>query len=300
VVWPEITRVAYISLVEIQKPYFRFYRNNFLEMEFLMQSLKGTAVVTGASAGIGATYAHRLARRGYDLIIVARNHEKLGALARQIGDETGRQVTVLQADLSRHEDLERVEALLRSDTTVTMLVNNAGFGTFAPLLQSDPQKMVDMIDLNVTALTRLTYAAVPGMVERGRGSIINISSIVSLSPETLNGVYGGTKAFVHAFSTSLNHELKNKGIRVQVVLPGATATDFWEIGGLALEHLPAGITMSAADMVDASLAGFDQGEIVTIPALPDIEEWNRFETARLAMATQLSRAHPAQRYGIGG
>jgi len=259
---------------------------------------KGTALVTGASSGIGAIYADRLARRGYDLIIVARNRTRLDALAKQLSDTTGQAVEVLTADLANKEELNQIETVLRTDASVTMVVNNAGFGTFAPLLESDVDKMTSMIDLNVTALTRLTYAAVPAMVARGRGALINISSIVSLSPETLNGVYGGTKAFVHAFSTSLNHELKNKGIRVQAVLPGATATEFWDLGGLPLEHLPTEIVMRAEDMVDAALAGFDQGETVTIPALPDIGEWDRFEAARRAMATRLSATKPAARYGV--
>lgn len=259
---------------------------------------KGTAVVTGASSGIGATYADRLARRGYDLIVVARNRARLEALAKRLSDTTGRAVKVLVADLEDKADLAQVETVLKTDASITMLVNNAGFGTFAPLLESDIERMMSMIDINVTALTRLTYAAIPAMVTRGHGALINISSIVSVSPETLNGVYGGTKAFVHAFSTSLNHELKDKGIRVQAVLPGATATEFWDVGGLAVEHLPAEIVMTADDMVDAALAGFDQGETVTIPALPDIEEWHRFEAARRAMATRLSATKPAVRYGV--
>ncbi|GAA4492589.1 SDR family NAD(P)-dependent oxidoreductase [Gluconacetobacter tumulicola] len=259
---------------------------------------KGTAVVTGASSGIGAIYADRLARRGYDLIVVARNRARLDALAKRLSDTTGRAVEVLAADLEDKANLARVETVLKTDASITMLVNNAGFGTFAPLLESDIERMMSMIDINVTALTRLTYAAVPAMVTRGNGALINISSIVSVSPETLNGVYGGTKAFVHAFSTSLNHELKDKGIRVQAVLPGATATEFWDVGGLAVEHLPAEIVMAADDMVDAALAGFDQGETVTIPALPDIEEWNRFEAARRAMATRISATKPATRYGV--
>jgi short-subunit dehydrogenase len=152
----------------------------------------------------------------------------------------------------------------------------------------------------VTALVRLTYAVVPSMVARGNGAIINISSIVSIAPEMLNGVYGGSKAFVQAFSTSLEHELGNKGIRVQSVLPGATATDFWSIGGLPIENLPAGAVMRAEDMVDASLVGFDKGEHVTIPALPDIEQWNRYEAARKAMTGNLSLSNPAPRYAIAG
>jgi short-subunit dehydrogenase len=120
----------------------------------------------------------------------------------------------------------QVEAKLRSDASITLLVNNAGIGTHTPLLESKLDKMIDMINLNVTALTRLTYAAVPGFVARGKGKIINISSIVAIAPEVPNGVYGGSKAYVYAFSQSLHHELAGKGVRVQAVLAGATATEF--------------------------------------------------------------------------
>lgn len=260
---------------------------------------KGTAVITGASSGIGAIYADRLARRGYNLILIARGRDKLAALAKTIGDETGRSVEVLPADLADHDDLRRVEADLRADASISLLVNNAGAGTHKPLLESDVNAMEAMIDINVTAPTRLVYAVVPGMVERGRGTIINIASIAALRPEALNGVYGGSKAFVHAFSTSLNHELADKGIRIQAVLPGATATDFWQKGGLPVEHLPPAIVMDADAMVDAALAGLDLGERVTIPSLPDLQQWQDFESAREALGPNLSRNDPADRYKTG-
>jgi len=259
---------------------------------------KGTALITGASSGIGAVYADRLARRGYDLIIVARSRGKLDQLAARLTTETGRSIEVLTADLSDKRDLERVEQTLKQDATITLLVNNAGFGAFAPLLDSEVNRMDEMISLNIRALTRLTYAAVPGFVARGTGTIVNISSIVAISPETLNGVYGGSKAYVLAFSHSLQHELASKGIRIQAVLPGATATDFWETGGVPVHNLPSAIVMTAENLVDAALAGLDQGELVTIPALPDKEEWDRFEAARRDMSTRLSRTNPAARYGV--
>ncbi|MNQ36777.1 Serine 3-dehydrogenase [compost metagenome] len=260
---------------------------------------KGTALITGASSGIGAVYADRLARRGFDMILVARNRERLAALAAKLSDETGRKVEVLPADLSDRKDIASVEAVLRTRGDITLLVNNAGFGAAAPLLGSDIDKMEDMIELNVSALTRLTYAAVPGFVERGGGTLVNIASIVAISPETLNGVYGGTKAFVLALSQSLQHELKDKGVRVQAVLPGATATEFWGVAGVPMAHLPKEIVMTAQDMVDAALAGLDQGEQVTIPALPDLAEWDAFDAARRAMSGRLSSTAPAARYGVG-
>lgn len=258
----------------------------------------GTALVTGASTGIGAVYADRLARRGYDLILVARNRERLDALASRITSQTHRSVEVLAADLNDKADLARVEDKLRADASITLLVNNAGVAAVAPLAASDADRMESMIDLNVTALMRLTAAVVPSLIARKTGAIINISSIVSVAPEVMNGVYGGTKAFVLAFSQSLRHELSDQGIRVQVVLPGATATDLWSIAGTPVEHLPQEIVMSAEDMVDAALAGFDAGEFATVPSLPNVEDWNAFEAARATLGPNLSRAKPAARYGV--
>jgi short-subunit dehydrogenase len=260
---------------------------------------QGTALITGASSGIGAIYADRLARRGYDLILVARNQSRLEELAARLRDETGRTVEIVPADLNDNADLLRVETVLRTNTTISMLVNNAGIGGAAPLLVSDVDAMDRMVRLNVLALTRLTYAAAPAFVERGSGTIINIASIVAISPETLNGVYGGSKAFVLAFSQSLQHELAEKGVRVQAVLPGAVATEFWDVAGLPVSNLPSEIVMSAHDLVDAALAGLDQGETVTIPPLEDKSEWDAYEAARLAMSGKLSRTKPATRYKVG-
>jgi short-subunit dehydrogenase len=259
---------------------------------------KGTALVTGASAGIGAIYADRLAKRGYDLILVARDKTRLAVLAQRLRSSTGRSVEMVTADLNNKADLARVEAILRANASITLLVNNAGAGATAPLLNADVEKMDDIIRLNVGALTRLTYATAPGLVARGGGTIINISSIVAISPEALNGVYGGTKAFVLAFSLSLHHELAGKGVRVQAVLPGATATEFWDHSGRPVHQLPSAIVMSADDMVDAALVGLDQGELVTIPALADKADWDRYEAARRAMFGRLSSAVPAPRYNV--
>jgi short-subunit dehydrogenase len=259
---------------------------------------KGTALITGASTGIGAIYAHRLAKRGYDLILVARNHDRLRTLASRLTAETGRTVETIAADLNNKSDLTRIEETLRQDASITLLVNNAGVGGTAPLLSSDVDKMEQMIELNVVALTRLTYAAVPGFVARGGGAIINIASIVAVAPEILNGVYGGSKAFVLAFSQSLKHELADKNIKIQAVMPGATATEFWGIAGTPVEHLPNEIVMSAEDMVDAALAGFDNGEFATVPALPDYAQWQAYEGARQAMMPNLSLAKPAARYKV--
>jgi short-subunit dehydrogenase len=207
----------------------------------------GGALITGASSGIGAVYAERLARRGYDLTIVARNRSRLDALAARISDDTGRAVEVFVADLGKREDLARVEAALKQDASLTMLVNNAGVGAVAPMMHSDVDRVEEMIKLNVVALMRLTSAAAPVFAARGRGAIINIASVAPIAPDMLNGVYEGTKAFVLTFSQSLHHEFADNGVRVQVVLPGA-------------ERI-----MTVGEMVDAALAGLDLGEWVTIP-----------------------------------
>ncbi len=248
---------------------------------------KGTAVITGASRGIGAVYADRLAKRGYDLILVARDEARLEALAAGLASETGRSVTPLPADLNDKTDLANVETTLRDDQTITMLVNNAGVASVARLLNADVEKM------------DVTYAAAPAFVARGAGTIINIASVVGISPETLNGVYGASKAYVIAFSHSLQHELADKGIRIQVVLPGATATEIWGLAGLPHQNLPASIVMSPEDMVDAALAGLDQGERVTLPSLHDGGEWTRFEAARRAISQRFGNSMPAPRYRTG-
>jgi short-subunit dehydrogenase len=263
------------------------------------QAGKGTALVTGASSGIGAVYADRLARRGYDLILVARDVERLNSLADRLKTETGRHVETIGADLTVKADVRRIEERLRADRGITMLVNNAGVGATASLIDSNVDELEKMIDLNVTALTRLTAAVVPGLVERGNGIVINISSIVALSPETLNGTYSGTKAYVLNLTQSLHHEVGGKGVQLQAVLPGATSTAFWDRAGLAVEHLPQQIVMTAEDMVDAALAGLDQGELVTIPSLPDAADWERFNSARQQLQPNLSHKLPAARYTRG-
>ena len=258
----------------------------------------GTALITGASSGIGAIYADRLARAGYDLILVARRADKLHALAQTLTNQTGRSVEILTADLTQPADLAKVEAVLKTDASLTLLVNNAGIASTAPLLQANIDDMERMITLNVTVPTRLAYAVAPAFVARGRGTIISIASIVALAPELLNGVYGASKAFVLALSQSLHHELADKGVRVQAVLPGATATDLWATAGSSLEHLPPEIVMAAPVMVDAALAGLAQGELVTIPSLPEITQWHAFEQARKALGPGLSRSAPSARYRV--
>lgn len=258
---------------------------------------QGTALITGASGGIGAVYADRLAKRGFDLILVARSAERLNLVAQRIHEESGRDVRVEVADLANAADLLRIETLLKNDASVSLLVNNAGFGSKESVLEANVDEMTAMIDLNVTALTRLTWAAAPVMAARKRGTIINIASIVAIAPELLNGVYGASKAFVLALSHSLQHELADAGVRVQAVLPGATATDFWNIAGVGgHQNLPQSWVMTTEDMVDAALAGLDAGEKVTIPSLQEGSAWDTWEADRKAISGRLSSTHPAPRY----
>ncbi|TIX90616.1 SDR family oxidoreductase [Rhizobium sp. P44RR-XXIV] len=260
-------------------------------------SQKGVALITGASAGIGAVYADRLAKRGYDLILVARNAERLTIVADRVRGETGRRITVLPADLNDKAHLAKIEKVLRDDPDITMLVNNAGVGSVASILSADVDAMEAMINLNITALTRLTYAAAPAFVARGNGTIINISSAVGIVVESLNGVYSASKSYVLSFGHVLQRDLADKGVRVQTVLPAATATDFWDAAGYAPQKTKP-TTMSAEDLVDAALSGLDQGELVTIPPLHDGDQWLRWEADRRAFGANFGNAKPAPRYHV--
>jgi short-subunit dehydrogenase len=256
----------------------------------------GTALVTGASTGIGATYADRLAKRGHNLILVARSADKLEALAERLRAETGVAVEILPADLSDPAGLAAVEQRLRDDAGIAMLVNNAGIAGEGPIATADPALLTRMIDLNVTAVTRLAAAVAPRFAERGSGTIVNITSVTALMPEAFTSVYPATKAFVLAFSEAIAAELGPKGVRVQAVLPGITRTAIWEEESLA--NIPPEMIMEVDEMVDAALAGLDLGEAVTIPALPDSADWDGFVATRTALRPGLSLAHSAKRYGI--
>jgi short-subunit dehydrogenase len=257
---------------------------------------KGTAVVTGASGGIGAIYADRLARRGYDLLLVARDVARLQQVAERLGKTTAAAIEVMAADLTSRADVLRLEDRLRTDPRITALVNNAGVGATASLLDSKVDEMESMIQLNVTTLTRLTLAVLPGLVDRGHGTIVNISSIAAVAPEILNGVYSASKSYVVVLTQSLHNEVGDKGIQVQAVLPGATGTAFWARAGVPVEHLPQHIVMSAEEMVDAALSGLDQRELVTIPSLPNAADWTAYDSARLALKPNLSHTNAASRY----
>jgi hypothetical protein len=259
-------------------------------------SSRNTAIVTGASSGIGAVYADKLAKRGFDLVLVARNTQKLNAVAEAIRAKYNTNVSLITADLSTKEDTVKVAKVIQENASINLLVNNAGVGAVTPLLQSEIDQMEDMIDINVKSLTRLTYAAAPEFIKRPGGTIINIASIVGIGPEILNGVYGATKSYVLALTQSLDHELSSKGLRVQAVLPGAIATDFWDAAGLPHSNLPQEILMRADVLVDAALKGLDAGEIVTIPPLQNGEDWTSYEATRKALTSKFGHSKPGARY----
>jgi uncharacterized protein len=256
----------------------------------------GKALITGASTGIGAIYADRLAKRGYDLILVARDETNLNKVANKIRANTDVSIEVISADLTSKVELKRIENLLLTDREISLLVNNAGLGAVTKLAESNIDEIETMISLNIIALTRLSAAITPNLIARGNGAIINIASIVAIAPELLNGAYSGSKAYVVNFTQSMHHELADKGIRVQAVLPGAIDTPFWDKGGLPISNLPSQIVMQPETLVDAALAGFDLGEVITIPSLPNIEDWQAFEAARKALGPNLSHTVPAKRY----
>lgn len=260
-------------------------------------SQKGTALITGASTGIGAIYADRLAKLGYDLILVARNADRLKALAARLSAETGRSVNTIAADLNDRAALSKIESVLRDDKSITVLVNNAGVGSVASVLNGDVDEMEAMIGLNITALTRLTYAVAPVFASKGSGTIINISSVVGIAVEMLNGVYSASKSYVLSFGHALQRDLADKGVRIHTVLPAATATEFWDVAGYAKQK-EAASTMTAEDLVDAALAGLDQGELVTIPTLQEGNDWTRWETDRRALAPKFANAKAAPRYTL--
>ena len=265
-------------------------------MNTIRQTKMGTALITGASSGIGAVYADRLAKRGYDLILVARDRKKLDILSSRLAEETGVKTESSQADLTSKSDLVRIEERLRDDEQITLLLNNAGMSVEGSLVGGDLDQVEIMIQLNVVATTRLAGAVAVAFAARGRGTIINIASVLALAPELFNGAYSGTKAYLLNLSQSLHQEIGSKGVRIQAVLPGATRTAIWEKSGTDVSKLPAGILMEVDEMVDAALAGLDLGEIVTIPSLPDVADWEAFNTARLALGPNLSKDHAADRY----
>ncbi|WP_460423927.1 SDR family NAD(P)-dependent oxidoreductase [Pseudomonas sp. ZL2] len=255
-----------------------------------------TALVTGASSGIGAVYAERLAARGHDLLLVARDRQRLEALASDLQARHGINVEVLAADLAQANDLARVEQRLRDDEQIGVLVNNAGIALHGTLAEATPAQIESLVALNIVAVTRLAAAAADRFSGAGRGTIINIASVVALAPEMFNAVYSASKAYVLSLSQTLHGELKDKGVQVQVVLPGVTRTEIFERSGLDVTQIDPQMVMEVGEMVDAALSGLDQKEQVTIPSLPQATDWQAYIKARDALGPNLSRSSAAARY----
>ncbi|RJG41593.1 SDR family oxidoreductase [Mesorhizobium sp. DCY119] len=253
-----------------------------------------SVLITGASSGIGATYAERFARRGHDLVLVARDRARLEALATRLRQESGVTVDILQADLTKSGDLAAVEARLRDDQRIGILVNNAGTAIGGSFIEQGTDDVARLVALNTTALLRLASAIAPRLAKAGEGAIVNIGSVVGLAPEFGMTVYGATKAFVLFLSQGLSLELGPKGVYVQAVLPATTRTEIWERAGADVNTLSN--VMEVDDLVDAALVGFDRREPVTIPPLPDAGQWDALQAARQAMLPNYGNQYPAERY----
>ena len=253
-----------------------------------------TVLITGASSGIGAVYAERFAHRGHPLVLVARDKARLEALASRLRDETKVDVDVLQADLTEPADLAAVEARLREDANIRVLINNAGLAQSGGFVEQSADAINRLVTLNITALTRLAAAIAPRLAQAGEGSIVNIGSVVGLAPEFGMTVYGATKAYVLFLSQGLSLELTPKGVYVQAVLPAATRTEIWERAGIDIDTLPE--VMEVGELVDAALIGYDRRELVTIPPLHVAERWDALDAARQGLLSDIRQAQAAERY----
>lgn len=255
-----------------------------------------TVLITGASSGIGATYAERFARRGHDLVVVARDKARLEALAARLRAECKVVVDVLQADLTKSADLSTVETRLRDDARIGILINNAGMPQPKGFLEQTAEHIESLIALNTTAVTRLAAAVAPRFAQSGSGAIVNNGSVVGFAPEFGMSIYGASKAFVLFLSQGLHVELAPKGVYVQAVLPAATRTEIWERAGVDVNTLPE--VMEVDELVDAALVGFDRRELVTIPPLHVAGRWDALEAARQGLMSDIRQAHAAERYRL--
>jgi hypothetical protein len=258
----------------------------------------GTALVTGASSGIGAVYADRLAKRGYHLILVARDAARLAAASTMLGDATGRRIEAMPADLTNRAQLAAVENRLTADPSITLLVNNAGMSLNGTWLTVAPDELERLIALNTVAPTMLARAAANAFASRGGGAIVNVASVLALAPELFDGAYAGTKAHLLNLSLSISSKLASAGVYCQAVLPSTTRTEIFERSGKDLSALPPEWVMEAGDLVDAAMLGFDRREPVTIPSLADEGQWTAMLEARLAMTPNLQNREVGARYRV--
>lgn len=253
-----------------------------------------SVLITGASSGIGAVYADRFARRGHDLVLVARDKARLDNLAARLRQDYSVNVDVLTADLTLSSDLATVATRLQDDARIDTLINNAGIAQSGSFIEQTPDSIDKLIALNTTALTRLASAVTPRFVQAGKGSIVNISSVVGLAPEFNMSVYGATKAFVLFLSQGMNLELSSKGIYIQAVLPAGTYTELWDRAGIDISS--SSKMMEVNELVDAALVGFDRRELVTIPPLHNAARWDTLNAARQALLSDIKQDEAAERY----
>lgn len=259
----------------------------------------GVAIVTGASSGIGRIYADRLAARGHDLVLVARREDRLREVAADVERRHGVRAEVLVADLSQPAGTQAVVDRLSNDSSITLLVNNAGFSTMRPLTETPEATITSMIALNVAALTLLSKAALVAFKARNAGTIVNVGSGAGFAPYPNIPVYGATKAYIYLFTQSLQSEVDGTAVRIQLVLPGAVASEGWEVAGASLDALPASLVMTAEDCVDAALVGLDQGEHVTAPSLQDDAIHRDYEALTKTVLQAMFDGKPAPRYKVG-
>ncbi len=225
-----------------------------------------TALVTGASAGLGAEFARQLAAAGTDLVLVARREEKLADLAEELGKTRKVGVEVLPADLSTEEGMARVERRIGGLPALDLLVNNAGFGGRDGFARGDVADHMAMAKVHIDAAVRLTRAALPGMIERGRGAVINVASVAAFSPFS-GAMYSGTKAFLVMFSENLRTEVGDRGIAIQALCPGMTHTEFHEVAGIDKAIVPKPFWMSAERVVRISLRALGRKGVICVPGI---------------------------------
>jgi uncharacterized protein len=254
------------------------------------------ALITGASSGIGRVYAEHLARAGYSLVIVARRVELLQEVARQLENDHAIEVEVLAADLALADGVARVAERLENGTAIDLFINNAGYAVRGKVGELDPDTLHTMLQVNVVAVSRLAHSAMLRMKAMGHGSIINIASATAFILLPGNAGYGASKSYVMSFTRHMQLEAEGTGIRVQLLVPGIVATDFHQIAGAQLSTFPAERVMSADDLVFASLRALEMGELVCIPSLPDIKDWEAYVAAERGIAPNVSRDRIAPRY----
>lgn len=257
---------------------------------------RGIAVVTGAAGGVGKAYSLGLARRGYDLLLVGRTESTLQALADDIRVATGRNVEVAVLDLADASELATLIQRLAADNAITLLANLAGVAQFSPFTQISSGKIAQTIAVNITAFTKLCHAVAPRFAATGAGTIVNFASVLAFRPWAEFNVYNASKAYVVALSQSLQAELQEKGVLVQVVAPPATATPFWQQAGFSHDKLPAKAVMKAEDLVAAALIGLDKGEQWVLPSLPDSAVWDSFQESRANLVKGMMNGALAERY----